>query len=194
MAANTWILVVGAVVLFFLIAIVGGIYFIESKAGMDYFPGLNEKYCRQNACQFIQIVGNSMNPTLQTNHRALFVSGYYSSHPLERGDIVLVASVVHLGKRLVALPGDKLELRGNDLYLNGVLLQEPYLQEPVDASHYAGLMQQLQSTQFIVPVGNVIVFGDNRNNSTDSGSLGPIPQNEIAGKIVPISAMDFLFQ
>lgn len=180
--------------LILLVGVMGIIYFLESKAGLEFFPGLQQKYCRAHACVFITILGNSMNPTIQSNQRVLLVENYYSTNALAHGDIVQVASVINLGKRVIALPGDKLELREGVLYRNNTRLQEPYLLEPVVPSHYDKLMQELQQTGYVIPPNKVVVLGDNRNNSMDSGSLGLLSSSDITGKIVPFSWIDALFQ
>lgn len=177
-----------------LVGLMGGMYFLESKAGLDFFPGLSQKYCQIHTCTFIQVVGNSMNPSLQSNQRILFVSDYYSTQSLAHGDIVQISSVIPLVKRIVAVEGDRLELRGNALYRNSVQLLEPYLLEPVGPSHYSALMEQLRAADGIVPSGKVVAFGDNRNDSKDSGSLGFFSKGDIMGKIVPFSWMDAFYQ
>jgi signal peptidase I len=191
---HSWVLVGGAVILILLVGLLGGIYFLESRAGLEFFPGLNQKYCQAHTCIFIQVVGNSMNPSLQSNQRVLFVSDYYSTQSLAHGDIVQISSVIPLVKRIVAVEGDRLELRGNVLYRNNVQLLEPYLLEPVDPSHYSVMMEQLRATDGIMPPGKVVALGDNRNASTDSGSLGLFSKGDILGKIVPFGWMDAVYQ
>ncbi|QQR92321.1 MAG: signal peptidase I [Candidatus Iainarchaeum archaeon] len=194
MQSHGWVLGVGAALLILLVAAIGGIYFLESKAGLEFFPAIYQKYCHSHACSFVQVVGNSMNPTLQSNQRVLFIAGYYADNPLAHGDIVQVASVIPLAKRVIALPGDKLELREGQLYLNDSLLLEPYLLERADSQHYDVLMEQLRTTQFRVPSGKVVVMGDNRNASTDSGSLGLFSISDIQGRIIIVTWVDALFQ
>lgn len=80
-------------------------------------------------------------------------------------------------KRVVGLPGDVLETRDGQLYVNGQPMYELYLSKLRRATH--GL-----ETPVTVPDGHVYVMGDNRINSNDSrlGSVGPIPCSHIVGR------------
>ncbi|NLM59733.1 MAG: signal peptidase I [Clostridium sp.] len=78
-------------------------------------------------------------------------------------------------KRVIGKPGDKLEFIDGKIYRNGELLEEPYIKE---AMYYTS------DEPIIVPEGHVFVMGDNRNNSTDSRMIGPIPVDHIIGKYI----------
>ena len=87
-------------------------------------------------------------------------------------------------KRVIGLPGDEIDLRDNGsgiyhLYINGVLVEEPYLAEPMQDKGDI-------TYPFIVPKGCYFVMGDNRNASTDSRrqSIGAIEKEDIMGRVV----------
>ena len=79
-------------------------------------------------------------------------------------------------KRVIGLPGERIELRGGTVFVNGHRLHEPYVfdQQPTEATG--------DRTSFTVPLGAVFVMGDHRANSTDSRVFGPIPSSNIIGR------------
>ncbi len=82
-------------------------------------------------------------------------------------------------KRVIALPGEHLEIKDGKVYINGEELDEPYLQE--------GVTTQVGSDQpyydLIVPENCVFVMGDNRNASTDSRAFGCVPLEKLEGTV-----------
>ncbi len=83
------------------------------------------------------------------------------------------ADAADLIKRIVAVGGDTVEIRDNQLIVNGVVLDEPYV-EP------GSTMPDMDLTE--VPAGHVWVMGDNRNKSQDSRRFGAIPVEEVIGR------------
>ena len=124
----------------------------------------------------VPVSGISMDPTLRDTER-IFVEkvSFWFVEP-KRGDIIichyptLESSVV---KRVIALPGERIMIMDNYVYING---------EPLDESAYwHGYMDSNMQEQ-TVPEGCVFVMGDNRNHSGDSRSVGSIPYNRIDGR------------
>ena len=74
-------------------------------------------------------------------------------------------------KRVVGRSGDVIEVKGGQLYRNGEAAAEPWLAEPM-LYHFGPVT---------VPVGNLLVLGDNRNASLDSHLWGPLPSQEVIG-------------
>lgn len=79
-------------------------------------------------------------------------------------------------KRVIGLPGDKLEFKDGHVWRNGKELEEPYTKEPT--------MKYNQTAPVIVPEGHIFVMGDNRNHSSDSRFIGPVPIKNVIGKVV----------
>ncbi|MQA00440.1 MAG: signal peptidase I [Dehalococcoidia bacterium] len=75
-------------------------------------------------------------------------------------------------KRVIGVPGDRVEVRDLLVYVNGAALDEPYIQDPPRGGYPATT----------VPPAHVFVLGDNRNNSSDSRSWGMLPQSSIIGR------------
>lgn len=90
-------------------------------------------------------------------------------------------------KRVVALEGETVEGRGGHVYVDGLLLDEPYLPEAVVTSDFGPV---------IVPPNQLWVMGDNRQNSGDSRVFGPITEDSVVGRTVlrlfPITRTAFL--
>lgn len=82
-------------------------------------------------------------------------------------------------KRVIALPGEHIQIKDGKVYINGEELQENYLPEGTETHASGG-----QFIDLIVPEGTVFVMGDNRGNSGDSRMFGCIPYDKIEGKVV----------
>lgn len=82
-------------------------------------------------------------------------------------------------KRVIGLPGEHIEIKEDKVYINGELLEEPYLQETVKTQ----LKQHDVLYDFVVPEGYVFAMGDNRAYSTDCRAFGCIPLEKIESKV-----------
>lgn len=118
----------------------------------------------------------SMEPTLMEGDRILINRLTYHFRDPQSGDVVVFDSPINenedLVKRVVAVEGDEVAIRGGSLYVNDVAQEEPYLLE----QDFQG-----EEGETLVPAGHVFVLGDNRNNSGDSRLFGPIPTDSIIG-------------
>ena len=93
-------------------------------------------------------------------------------------------NVVELGKtsyikRVIALPGEHVQIKDGKVYINGEELEEDYLTDDVITEAEGG-----QFLDLIVPEGTVFAMGDNRGHSADSRRFGCIPYEKIEGKVV----------
>jgi signal peptidase I len=131
----------------------------------------------------------SMENTLQPDQYVLVdkLTPHWSTYV--RGDIVVFdppanareSNGVPFIKRVIGLPGDSVSLRDGKVYVNGTALDEPYIfQEdglPVRTDPSGG-----GEAEWLVPDGDVLVFGDHRDNSSDSRVFGPIPISSVIGR------------
>ena len=165
--------------------------------------------------QPIRIPSGSMEPTLLIGDFLLLDKEAVSTNAgwllppgsVARGDVVVFHNPVddpsvHLVKRVVALPGDRLRLRDGVVYLNGQRLQEPYavrrgdsrnafrddfpdlhtMEAGVNANWWVHLRGLVHDGEITVPAGRYFVMGDNRNDSEDSRYWGFVPRDAIVGE------------
>ncbi|HEY9901805.1 MAG TPA: signal peptidase I [Candidatus Sericytochromatia bacterium] len=129
------------------------------------------------------IPSGSMLPTLQINDRLIIDKISYNFRNPDRGDIVVFSPTDTLKaqkfkdafiKRLIGLPGDKVEVKGGRVYVNDQPLKENYIEEK--PNYDFGPVR--------VPPNQYLVLGDNRNNSYDSHYWGFVPRDRIIGRAV----------
>ena len=127
------------------------------------------------------IPSSSMEPTLQINDRLIIEKITYRFNSPERGDIVVFNPTEALKeknfndafiKRIIGVPGDMVQVKQGQVYLNGELIEEDYISE-APAYEYGPVT---------VPENQYLVLGDNRNNSYDSHYWGFVPKEKLIGK------------
>ena len=79
-------------------------------------------------------------------------------------------------KRLIGLPGDTVEIRAGEVWVNGSKLSEPYVDSKMNMSR--------SQPAVVVPARSYYVLGDNRDNSSDSRSWGFVPEELLIAKVV----------
>jgi len=121
------------------------------------------------------VEGQSMEPNLHTDQRLIVEKVSYRLHGPQRGDIVVVRLPDHkvpLIKRVIGLPGERVEIREERVWVDGQLLDEVYLEN----------IKQRPYGPLTVPDQHVFVMGDNRNSSNDSRFFGPVRYDQIWGR------------
>ena len=133
--------------------------------------------------QSVQVVGNSMAPTLMNTQRYLMNRWVFMLREPKPNDIVVLRDPTdssYAVKRIVAREGDSIYLKGGRILVNGHPLQEPYL--PAGTQTYAS--PSVREQWVVCGKNQYFVMGDNRNNSCDSRNYGPIPRQNILGVII----------
>jgi signal peptidase I len=141
---------------------------------------------RQFVVQQFAVDGDSMLGTLHSGDRVIVNKLSYDAHDPRHGDVVVLKDVNDtlevrdLIKRVVALPGETVEYRDCQLYINGSSTSEPYLDAQLVGPDHCG---DAQAPVKVAP-GHVFVMGDNRAASLDSRTLaiGQIPYDHLIGR------------
>lgn len=138
---------------------------------------------RATLVQTFYIPSESMEPTLEVGDRILVNKLSYRLHDVHRGDVVVFErppaapqtdeSIHDLIKRVIAVPGDTIEGRDGRVYLNGELLDEPYLPDGTRTDNL-----RLQT----IPDDHLFVMGDNRDRSFDSRRFESIDDDLVVGR------------
>jgi signal peptidase I len=128
--------------------------------------------------QNYQISGPSMENTLHSGQFVLVNKLAYLFHSPERGDVVVLQEPDVPGrdliKRVIGLPGDTIKLDGTNVWVNGMLLNEPYITQKSNPG----------AETVTVPPNDYFVLGDNRPVSEDSRYFGFVPKDYIVGKAI----------
>src|SRR4030066_130564 len=123
-----------------------------------------------------KVYGSSMLPTIEEGDYIMVSKATYLFNEPQRGDIIVLRSPQNpnsdLIKRIIAVPGDTVEIKDDAVFVNGAALVEPYTLEP---PHYLVFPED-------IPSGQYFVLGDNRNNSSDSHRGWTVPRRNIVGK------------
>jgi signal peptidase I len=133
------------------------------------------------AVQAVHVEGLSMFATLDDNDYLIANKIDYRLHAPQRGDIIILRPPTDNSKdfikRIIALPGERLLISDGHVYINGHLLDEPYLPEAwTTLNNWGG------SDGEVVPPNDYFVMGDNRNRSQDSRIFGFIGRDRIDGR------------
>jgi signal peptidase I len=130
--------------------------------------------------QAFRVQGTSMEPLLLDGERIVVNKFVYRFRAIERGDVVVFwypkEPSVSFVKRVVALPGDVVELRAGQLVVNGLEVRESYLP--------ASFKDNDNLAPTVVRKGYYFVLGDHRRSSNDSRNWGEVPEKYIYGKAV----------
>ena len=125
-----------------------------------------------------EIKGRSMVPTFDDGQRVVVLKLFSD---IQRGDIVIFSSQDDPGKdlikRVIALPGERIQIRKGIVRINGKVLKEGYLEDQDYGLYDAEIDEE-------VGLGQIYVLGDNRDDSHDSRRFGSVSEESLKGKVV----------
>lgn len=128
------------------------------------------------------VIGDSMEPVLSNGQEILMNRVIYRLSSPKRGDVIVFLpngnqNSHYYVKRVVGLPGEKIQIREGNVYIDGVRLDE---EGTFDKMADAGIAQN----ELELATDEFFVLGDNRNSSEDSrsGNIGPVNRDTIIGK------------
>lgn len=130
--------------------------------------------------QPVKVEGTSMQPNLSDQER-IFVSKFiYHLSEIKRGDVIVFWYPNDVSKsfikRVVGLPGNRVEIRDGAVYIDGKKLGEPYVGSNYRDDSFHRIVE--------VPPRQYFVLGDHRRSSNDSRSWGFVPEEQVFGKAV----------
>ncbi len=135
-----------------------------------------------------EVKGNSMLPNFINGEYLLTDKVTYRMADPQRGDVVVFKAPpsepcaedeCEYIKRIIALPGDKVMVKGGHVYVNSKMVPEDFL--PDDLKTQPGVYN-LEGVEKVVPESHYLVFGDNRAHSRDSREFGPVERGSIVGR------------
>lgn len=146
-----------------------------------------------------EVKGSSMMPNFVDGEFLLTSKLSYEIGQPQRGDVIIFkappsepcsADECEYIKRIIGVPGDRVMVKGGKVYLNEVELNQSFL--PADFTSAPGQFSQ-EGIDNVVPEGQYLCFGDNRDHSRDGREFGPIKKDSIVGKAFfkywPLSAI-----
>ncbi len=125
-----------------------------------------------------EVEGSSMEPNFHNGQRLFINRVVYMTGKPQRGDVVVIRNPINsagkdLIKRIVGLPGETITIAAGRVFINGVLIDEPYIKD---------FLNHPEERTWRLGPDEYFVLGDNRNHSNDSFDFGPIKQKIIIGR------------
>jgi signal peptidase I len=139
------------------------------------------------------VLGNSMEVTLQADDKIIINKLAYVFHDPKRYDVIVFKQSgdehnYYNIKRVIGLPGETVLIKDGNIYINGEVLEEPMVVDPIQIGGLA-------NDEIVLEEDEYFVLGDNRNNSEDSrfANIGNVVLDDIIGKAwIRLSPFDFV--
>lgn len=131
------------------------------------------------------VQGESMETTLHNHEKLVVNKAIYFIRDPKPGEIVVFHADATRDyiKRVIAVAGDRVEMKNDQLLVNGKVVEEPYLERKEERAKEQGELHFTYDFPPVeVPQGHLFVMGDNRLNSEDSRVIGPIEVSTVVGR------------
>jgi signal peptidase I len=158
-------------------------FYVLVLIGFSFAADYTVLLIRTAVAEMFVVPGRAMWPTIKHNDRIVVDKFWKDVSNVKRGDVVVVyregpsSELVNL--RVVALPGDTVEIKDEQLILNGLEVIERYAELKGDKPLY--IPKLINQDPVTIPAGSFYVLGDNRRFALDSRLLGPIPFADFYG-------------
>lgn len=131
--------------------------------------------------EIFRIPSNSMQPTLVPGDNIFVSTRAYQTQSPELNDVIIFLYPKDRGinyvKRLIGLPGDTVRIENFNVYVNGKIINQTYLDKKLVQKPFSRFMKELT-----IPQGKLFVLGDNRDNSNDGRFFGLVDKADVIGK------------
>jgi len=150
------------------------------------------------AIQTVHVIGSSMYPTVTDNDYLIATKIDYRLHSPARGDIIIMRDPYDNSrdfiKRVIGIPGDHILIRQGQVYVNGHMLHETYLNNEVWTENADWPLGQTTDPEgVLLKSDEYFVMGDNRNHSSDSRVFGPVRRDQIEARawirVIPVTRL-----
>lgn len=130
------------------------------------------------------VEGESMENTLHNNEKLVVNKAIYYIEQPKRGEIIVFHAEPTRDyiKRVIAVAGDTVEVKNDQLYINGNPVAEPYLDHNREEAKRRGIPLTEDFPPVKIPADHIFVMGDNRLNSHDSRAIGPVAVSTVVGR------------
>ncbi len=143
------------------------------------------------------VEGSSMEPNFHNGEYLLVDKISYRLNPPKRGDVIVLhppsSPQLNYIKRIIALPGEKIDIRSGEIFVNQAKIDEQYIPKELT------LVKHTQAANFSQLLGETeyFVLGDNRDHSSDSREWGMVPRENIIGRamlvVFPVNNFGLVF-
>ena len=123
-----------------------------------------------------------MEPTISDGAILIIKKRYYNYNPFKRFDVVLVfdkATKEYMTKRIIGLPGEKIEIKGGNIYINDRILKDSFHLSKISYNISIEISTKIDENPFVIPRESVWVIGDNRKIS----HYGIYKKSDVMGRV-----------